>query len=195
MHSISQELSIYTQYGTWLPARNYTEQDLKELRRDAVIALFQTPTGQELLKRGGDSITERLLETFAERYDGKYPSTHPFFETLLEAAQDLLADLPAPAVARPTPKPISAPVVSAEDKEKARLKLEADSKHEGKVRQFAYLVKKQLNRDGYQSLKPRGGVVKVVAETGDSYDYPSVVFDNLWADGVKLGLLNTGGLQ
>jgi hypothetical protein len=196
MHEISQRLVIATKPGTWEPAGGWSHADLTELRRDAVIAMCNTSVGEDLLDLGGEPIKQRILDVFAERYEGKFPSTAPFFEYLMEAAQDLLrAETQQPAVPKPTPKVAAAPVLTPEQKEKLSADEEARKQHEGKVRQFAFLVKKQLNTRGVNSLKPRCGVVTVIAETGQSYEYSNELFENLWADAVNLGLLTSGGLQ
>lgn len=196
MHDISQKLVIATKPGTWEPSGGWSHADLTQLRYNAVIEMFNTQVGQDLLELGGDPIKQRILDVFAERYDGKFPSTAPFFEYLMEVAQDLLrAETQQPVVPKPAPKIATAPVLTPEQKEKLRADEEARKQHEGKVRQFAHLVRNQLNTKGYQSLKPRGGIVTVIAPNGQFYEYQNNAFENLYADSVKLGLLNSGGLQ
>jgi hypothetical protein len=195
MHDISQKLVIATKPGTWEPSGGWSHADLTQLRYDAVIEMFNTQVGQDLLELGGDPIKQRILDVFAERYEGKFPSTAPFFEYLMEVAQDLLrAETEQPVVPKPAPKVATTPVLTPEQKEKLRADEEARKQHEGKVKQFAFLVKKQLNTRGVNSLKPRFGVVTVIAETGQSYEYSNDLFESLWSDAAKLGLLTVGGL-
>jgi hypothetical protein len=186
MHDISQQLSIGTEYGTWNSTRGYSEQDLTNLRRDAVIALFETDLGEELREKCGPDIGERVLEVFAERYDGKFPSTHPFYEYLLEVAEDLLrteAREFEPPKAAPIPKPASVAVIPP-------------PKISKEAAQMAHMVSKQIIRDGVSSLKARCGVVTVVAEDGHSYQYPSDSFENLYEEAVKFGALPpVGGVR
>jgi hypothetical protein len=113
----------------------------------------------------------------------------------MEVAQDLLrAETQQPVVSKPAPKVATAPALTSEQKEKLSADEEVRKQHEGKVKQFAFLVKKQLNTRGVNSLKPRFGVVTVIAETGQSYEYSNDLFESLWSDAAKLGLLTVGGL-
>jgi hypothetical protein len=195
MHDISQKLVIATEPGTWEPSGGWSHADLTQMRYDAVIAMFDTQVGQDLLELGSPDIKQRILDVFAERYEGKFPSTAPFFEYLMEVAQDLLrAETQQLVVPKPAPKVATAPVLTPEQKEKLSADEEVRKRHEGKVKQFAFLVKKQLNTRGVNSLKPRFGVVTVIAETGQSYEYSNDLFESLWSDAAKLGLLTVGGL-
>jgi len=196
MHDISQKLVIATEPGTWEPSGGWSHADLTQMRYDAVIAMFDTQVGQDLLELGSPDIKQRILDVFAERYEGKFPSTAPFFEYLMEVAQDLLrAETQQLVVPKPAPKVATAPVLAPEQKEKLRADEEARKQHETKIRQFSFLVRNQLNTRGYQSLKPCAGIVTVVAPNGQFYEYENNAFENLYANAVKLGLLNSGGLQ
>jgi hypothetical protein len=86
-----------------------------------------------------------------------------------------------------------APVISHEEKEKLKAQEEAATKYESKVKQFSHMVSRQLNTRGVNSLKPRLGVVTIVAENGSTYEYPVADFDKLYTDAVNCGFL-TGSL-
>ena len=174
-----------------------TKEFMAELYEQLWREFRASDIGRKLIARGGPDIMDRVLAIYGDRSRVNHPGVCPVFEMLEEIGNDLLMELgsvPAQvAVPKPAPKAIVVP--TAVQKEQQRLREEAREKHENRVRQFVHMVDRQLSRDGVQSLKPRAGVVLVIAESGNRYAYPHNEFESLWADATKMGLLTTGGLR
>jgi len=193
LHEASQQLSLAIDAQTGELSRGWTDAEVGELVRSATAEFWASEVGEQLLERGGDGIKDQVINIMEHRYQDTNLALCPFYESLVRIGKDLLETLPKPAAPKVDPAPKAAPVQTAEQKEQARLEAEARQKHEGKVKQFAFLVKKQLNTRGVNSLKPRLGVVTIVAENGSTYEYPAADFDKFYTDAVNFGFL-TGSL-
>ena len=186
----------------------FTREEIAELHERIWLEVLETEAGRKLAARiGRDAAIDRIFELVSRQYANRSVYMSGAREVLEQAARDLLVDLPleTPTVA---PKPKVAPtlVLTAEEEAKINEQQEEEKKHEGKVRQFAYMVRQQLNRTydprnnltlpgGAASLKPRAGIVTIYTNDGHIYEYPNDQFESLWSDAVRLGVLTSGGLQ
>ena len=154
---------------------------------------MNSPLGISLYNRGGQKVFDRVLEVYTERYSLR-PSLD-YLGALEEIGRDLITDeLPEPPKVEPPPAPVVKVTQTPQQKAAVEAALKKQQERDAKARQFAYMVNAQLNRDGVNSLKSRGGFVTVVAN-GTSYQYPYKEFESLWEDAARLGLLTVGGLR
>src|ERR1700733_4539086 len=137
LHEISQKLAIWSDPYTGKPTRGATEQDLYDLKREASDMFWASDLGQEIRERGGDDAIDRFLDAYADRYGDASPASVPFVESLIEVGTDLLVDLPhlPPAPPRELTK-------------RAAPATPPPPKISNEAHDLAYLIKKQILRDG-----------------------------------------------
>jgi len=189
LHEASQQLSLAVDAQTGELTRGWTKAEVSEVVREATTEFWASDLGQQLLERGGPEIEEQVISIMQHRYEHTNFALCPFVESLTRVGQDLLETLPKPVASKAEPAPKAAPVITPEMQAKAEADEKARQKHEGKVRQFSHMVSRQLNTRGVNSLKPRFGVISVVAENGSNYEYSVADFDKLYTDAVNFGFL------
>ena len=186
MHPISQELSYATEYGSWEPRWDRTEEELTELRRAAQRAMWDSPVGEELLERGGPAMLDRARDEFGKRYMGKFPSITPYFESLMECARDLLVELPPPP-----PRTISIAETietgKAAKRKAVAVVAEPPPAPDSKLVQFAYMLNQEIVERGVP--RARGGYFTIQAN-GKGYRYPAHEYETLLREANRFRLLD-----
>ena len=165
------------------PAPGSSLEHVKALYGRAMGEFLDSPTGQELLRRGGPDISDRVIKICVERFGNTSPSQTPFYETLEQIGQDLLATLPPVTTPKVAPRPRAAAAATP-------------TEIPAKVSQFAYMYNEQMSRTpiagsvlgGCDSLRPKGGVVTLECN-GHRYVYKYLDFQSLLEQAISHGLI------
>ena len=168
------------------PARGWRLEEVVEMYKRAFNEFRESDLGQMLIARGGPDIIERVTESCSERFESTSPMYTPFYETLEAVGRDFLVDLPP---APPKELTIAEHLVKENATKRVAPAAQPQPKISTEAHNLAWMVKKQILRDGVSSLKARSGIVTVKAETGQSYQYESSLFETLYEEAVLYGEL------
>ena len=181
MRDISQRLAVYTD-DQGEPTRGATKAEVADLYEQLWDEFRESPVGQALLTRGGSEIMDYVYQIFSQRFPDKVPNKVGYFEALEEVGRDVLVTLPEPVAVAPAAVVVQPAVNAVAAAPAPEISKEAA--------QLSYMVRKQLDRLGVSSLKPRAGIITVVAENGTSYEYPVTRFNELYEEAQRFGRLD-----